>query len=210
MGQERQSFCTRTGAEDQGRNRGLFDAEGMAGMLPGLSTLHARLGKALHSHSFSCAFKEGLWSIWPSARESGGRKCLCAAFANCGFWYVGGWVLNMSILIRKCLKPDPAHPSSKDHFLYLQFQLNVEFLKTKRHPAPLTATFNLLSLVLCTRSNSVTAEDQGLSSQFNQFLLTFSKEFCILWNSACPTLIIGEKAFSGNILEEKNIEGYNG
>lgn len=64
--------------ENKGRNHCLVDAEHMAGMPPGLYIDYVRLGKALNTHSFNCAFKERSWSIWPSARKSERRKCLCA------------------------------------------------------------------------------------------------------------------------------------
>lgn len=74
----------------------------------------------------------------------------------------------MAILIRKCLKPDPVHRLSKDHFLYLSFQLNVEFLKPKTHRTPLRTRFNLLGLVMCIGSSQVIVKDQAyLPSSIN-------------------------------------------
>lgn len=110
--------------ENQGRDHGWFDAECWAGMLPCLSTHHARLGKALSSHSFSCAFKEGLWSIWPSARKSEGRKCLCCSI--CQLWFlVCWWVGSRHVHLDK--KMPQARPCSS--FIKGSFSLSLVSIK---------------------------------------------------------------------------------
>lgn len=45
--------------ENRAMDHCLFDVKHVVGILPGLYIEHARLGKALSTHFFNCAFKEG-------------------------------------------------------------------------------------------------------------------------------------------------------
>lgn len=90
--------------------------------------------------------------------QNSGNAFACSI---CQLWFLVCWWVGSERghLDKKMPKARPC--SSKDRFLYLSFQLNVEFLKTKMHRTPLRTTFNLLNLFMCIRSSQVTAKDQA-------------------------------------------------